>query len=61
MARIRGRITIEYTFWCGHMNGCAIWFSVISSGKKGNAIKIARSEGWVLTRAFGWQCPTHAG
>ncbi len=51
-----GKITTEYTFWCGH-GDCCRWDQFSEGKKVSSAIKVARRQGWKRTRSEGWICP----
>ena len=52
---VKGKITKEYTFWCGNQE-CSCWRQVSGYNKK-EAIQEARNLGWKLTKKYGWICP----
>ena len=49
-----GKISTEYTFWCGL---CVRWDQLPSEGSKKLTIVEARRAGWKLTKENGWICP----
>lgn len=51
----QGRMTTEFTVWCGRVD-CAMWNQMACRSKR-EAGKMAKERGWEFTRAFGWQCP----
>jgi len=51
-----GRISTEYTFWCGL---CSRWDQLPSEGSKKLTATAARRTGWKLTKENGWVCPKH--
>lgn len=54
---VLGTIQQYYTIWCGH-DDCVEWED-IKTNTKTQAAKIARRNGWKLTKRDGWICPRH--
>lgn len=52
---MRGRITTEFTVWCGYKERCYEWLQEAASNKA-QFLKAIRSIGW---KRFGkvWHCP----
>ena len=68
---LKGRISTEHTVWCGAGQASlssvgrpawSVWYLCVSHYQFSErpAAAWARQEGWVLTRQFGWLCPSCA-
>lgn len=54
-----GRVSTEFTFWCGI---CIQWAQFPSQGSvTATAREFAIPRGWKRTKKFGWVCPRHRG
>ena len=53
--RAPGVISARLTAWCG---GCSDWWDIATTTNKAKAAQQLRRDGWKLTRARGWLCPT---
>ena len=52
-----GRISIEYTVWCGcPFCDCMHWSYLAARTKRDAAREAKQAYGWVFTRAWGWVC-----
>lgn len=52
-----GRISREFTVWCGR---CNRWDQTSDVNTVGAMKKWARRHGWKLTKGDGWVCPEDA-
>lgn len=55
---LNGRITTEYTVWCGHPDCAPEWDQ--NTASKAGCIRRWKQQGWRQTKKHGWVCPRHA-